>query len=82
MTWDLWSLAGVLLLAGLLCLWAGLTGRPAGAPRHAAWGETRPIEWHWVDDDHVQKLRAPTRRWYDENPWPLDGPHGWGPTRD
>lgn len=78
----IWALASLTAFAAGLCLWAALTGRPAGRPRHAAYGETRPLENWWADDDHLQVIHGPTKRWYDENPWPADQPQGWGPVRD
>jgi len=82
MTVELWALAGLTVLAGALCAWAGFTGRPGQVSGvHRVDGETRPLQWHWIDDDQVQQLREPSRRWYDENPWPGDGPHGWGDLR-
>ena len=83
MTPTLWALVGLMLASALLCVWAALTGRPDSAPdpRHAAWGDgrTQPL----VDDDPTRPIRmAPSQRWYDEHPWPHDGPHGWGPIRN
>jgi hypothetical protein len=65
----LWLLVGLTVLAGVLVVWAWLTGRPARITGvHRMDGETRPLEW-WADDDQIQRIHGPTRRWYDENPW-------------
>jgi hypothetical protein len=80
---SLWALAALLVASALLCLWAGLTGRPDPAPKpqHADWdGRTEPL-WY-PDDDETRVMRVPIQRWYDEDPWPHGRPHGWGPTRD
>jgi hypothetical protein len=88
MTVELWALAGVLLLSGALCVWAWATGRPGQiSGLHRIDGETRPLEWNWIDDDWEVRSRreghgAGRKRWHDENPWPDDGPHGWGGTHD
>lgn len=82
MTVELWVLVGVTLLAGALCVWAALTGRPESPQGlHRDWGQTRNLAGRWTPLDEVE-VERPSERWYDENPWPQDGPHGWGPTRD
>jgi hypothetical protein len=81
MTAELWSLAGVAVLAGALCIWAWATGKPEFPQgMHRDWGQTRNLAgrvppWGLEPDQ-------PEPRWYDENPWPMDGPHGWGETHD
>jgi hypothetical protein len=87
MTVELWALAAVLLLAGALCVWALATGRPGQASGlHRMDGETRPLEWNWIDDDWVRSRRegrdVSWKKSYDETPWMDDGFHGWGETHD
>lgn len=81
MTVELWALAGLLVLAGALCVWAALTGRPEFPQGvHRDWGQTRNLREYWVPPSADPE--QPSERWYDENPWPLEGPHGWGGTHD
>jgi hypothetical protein len=85
-TLTLAALVCLFFISAALCIWAALTGRPnsAPAPRHASWGDGRTELLIDAEDDptRVIRLDVPSRRWYDENPWPYGRPHGWGETRD
>lgn len=73
MTGTTWALAGLLAFSAGLCVWAALTGRPdsAPSPQHARWGDGRTDLLLEPDREpgDTRPLRAPTKRWYDENPW-------------
>lgn len=81
MTAELWALAGLAVLAGALCIWAALTGRPEFPQgMHRDWGQTRNLTGRVPI--RKPEPEQPPERWYDENPWPVDGAHGWGGTHD